>query len=271
MRGLTFGLAFPVLTACLGGMDGTTSPWPAPGTYRGDHGPMTDTHGLESELVLGEDGSFRYFFIYRNTAFQTSKGEWSADADRMIWRGMIRANLYHGGFRQWDTAATPDTSILRKMDAFGFERLELSYDSLFGSVIRWVGYRLVTPEAKLPEGAFEYSETYPDPVDTTLTIQGLTRLEFIRDGLYNQKIFQNDYLIMEDVDSSWTQSGTHLITTRNRHCAYEPGYASCGAGPPGYEYIARLSDVGYASFRLWVADDFSFQPGPHWAEFRKTP
>ena len=189
----------------------------------------------------------------------------------MVWTGVARSFLLHGGFKKWDTLRSPDTSYLRKVTDAGFERLEATYDSLFTAVLHWVSYRRVAPAKALPEGTFEFAETYADRIDTTKTINGLTRLKIDRDGHYIQEIFRDGVLYLTDVDSVWTQAGTQLITTRNRHCDHEPGRALCADAPPGYEYIARLAEVADTSFSLWMSHDFTFQPGPFWAEFRRVP
>lgn len=258
-----------MLTACLSAVEERATGYPAAGTYQGDHGTMTRRQGLESELILREDGTFRYFFIDSNTAFQTAKGAWSVEGERMEWKDWSRSYLYHGGFRRWDTADAPDTSLLRNVEESGFERMELTYDTLYAPVIRWIRYTRISPEARLPDGEFEFSEAFRDPVDSNLTIRGSTRLEIARDGHYVQKIYHDGEIVMEEVDSLWSQAGTYLITTRNRHCGYEPGYVSCSSAPPEYEYVARLDQVGEDGFSLWIAPDFSYQPGPHWAAFRK--
>jgi hypothetical protein len=232
---------------------------------------MTRIHGMESELILNEDGTFRYFQIDSNTAFYTAKGEWKATGKDMAWSRVSRSYLYHGGFKIWDTLASPDTSYLRNVADSGFERLEVSTDTLYVSVLRWVTYRRITPAGPLPRGTFEFSETYRDGVDTTRTDTGLTRLEITHDGPYVQRIFLNGAVSMTDVDSLWTQAGTFLITTRNRHCEYETGYTACSDAPSDYEYVARLSDVGDTAFHLWIAPDFTYQPRPFWAKFQRVP
>lgn len=271
MRTFIFGLAVPVLSACLFSGDPAPPKRPPAGAYSGDHGEMSRVRGYESELILDESGAFRYFLIDSNTAFYTAKGRWSATGNDMVWTGVARSFLYHGGFRMWDTLAAPDTSYLREVTDSGFERLEVTYDTLFVSVLRWVAYRRIIPEKPLPEGTFEFAETYPDGVDPAVTVTGLTRLGITRNGPYTQQIFRDGVLRMSDVDTLWTQAGTHLITTGNRHCAFEPGYASCGQAPLDYEYVARLSEVGDQAFRLWVAPSFTYQPGPFWADFRRAP
>lgn len=271
LRKFIFGFAIPVLSSCLFTVDHTPPTLPLAGTYHGDHGVMTRTYGLESELILDGNGTFRYFLIDSNTAFYTSKGRWKATENDMVWTGVARSYLYHGSFRMWDTGAIPDTSFLRNVSDSGFERLEVTYDTLFISVLRWVGYRLISPEQPLPEGTFEFKETYPDGVDPTLTVTGLTRLELTRNGRYTQQVFRNGVLNMEDVDTLWTQAGTHLITAGNRHCEFEPGYTSCSDAPSDYEYVARLSNVGDTAFYLWMAPSFTYQPSPFWAAFQRAP
>jgi len=270
LRKYIFCLALPALTACIFGGNDQSPASPKPGVYRGDHGEITRREGLESELILGLDGTFRYFLIQANTAGYTSKGLWTVGDAGMIWSRVARSFLYHGAFRMWDTVGIPDTSYLRNVTDAGFERLEVTYDTLFVSVARWVRYRRIEPVAPLPEGTYEFAETYPDRVDSGETIDGLTRLEIHRDGMYIQHIYEDGVLEMLDEDSAWIQAGTYLITSRNHHCEYEPGYASCGSAPFDYEYVARLSDVGEDGFSLWMGPDFTYQPGPHWAEFRKA-
>lgn len=270
MRKYLFGLAIPALSACLFSVDGPSKPSPQAGVYRGDHGELTRKVGLESELVLDTDGTFRYFLINANTAEYTAKGRWTGGAKEMIWTGVARSFLYHGAFRYWDTVEIPDTSYLRNVTDSGFERLEVTYDTLFVSVARWIQYRRITPENPLPEGTYEFTETYPDGADTTVTVTGLTRLKIDRNGMYVQHIYRDGVLDMMDVDSSWSQAGTYLITGRNHHCGYEPGFASCSDAPFDYEYVARLSAVGDSAFRLWMGPDFTYQPIPYWADFRKV-
>lgn len=271
MRKFIFGLAIPLLSACLSSTDNPEPARPTAGAYSGDHGVMTRIHGLESELILDESGAFRYFLIDSNTALYTAKGRWGASDKDMVWTGVARSYLYHGGFRTWDTLAFPDTAFLRNVTDSGFERLEVTYDTLYISVLRWIRYHRIAPVNPLPEGTFDFSETYPDGVDPTQTVKGLTRLKIDRNGPYTQQLYRDGVLVSEDVDSLWTQAGTHLITTRNRHCTFEPGYAACGAAPPDYEYVARLDEVGDKAFNLWIAPDFTFQPGPFWADFEKAP
>jgi hypothetical protein len=265
------GLALPLLSACMSATENPPPASPQAGTYRGDHGDMTRLHGFESELILDGDGAFRYFQIDSNTAFFTAKGKWGSTENGMIWKGIARSYLYHGGFKIWDTLAAPDTSFIRKLTDSGFERLEVTFDTQYVSVLRWVDYHLVSPANLLPEGTFESSETYRDGVDTNLTDTGLTHLEITRNGQYIQKIFRNGEPLMTDVDSEWTQAGTFLITTRNHHCEFEPGYTACSDAPFDYEYVARLDQVGSTAFHFWMSTDFTYQPSPYWAKFEKAP
>ncbi len=270
MRKFLFGLAIPALTACLFNEGEPSRAHPQSGVYKGDHGEMTRMEGLESELILDADGTFRYFRINSNTATYTSKGSWKAGEKTMIWSGVARSYYYHGSFRYWDTVGTADTSYIRNVTESGFERLEVTWDTLFVPVARWIQYRRFTPENPLPEGTFEYEETYRYGVDTTLMVTGLTRLKIDRNGMYVQHIYRDGVLDMMDVDSAWIQAGSHLITGRNRHCGYDSGFVDCSNAPFDYEYVARLSDVGETGFRLWMGPDFTYQPSPHWAEFRKV-
>jgi hypothetical protein len=244
---------------------------PQTGTYRGDHGDITRLHAVESELILSENGTFRYFLINANTAYFTAKGRWSATDQNMAWTRVARSYLYHGGFKIWDTLAAPDTSYLRNLTDSGFERLEVTFDTLDVSVIRWVTYHRISPVKALTEGSYEYTETYRDGYDTTLTDTGRTRLEITRNGPYVQRLFQNGIPSMTDVDSAWTQAGSFLITTRNHHCEFEPGFTACSDAPFDYEYVAQLSEVGDTTFQLWIAPDFTYQPSPYWATLHKAP
>lgn len=274
MRMFIHGLALLVLSACRLTQNADEDPAsarPKAGTYRGDHGEMTAIHGLESELILSDDGAFRYFLIDSNTALYTSKGRWSSSDGEMVWTGHSRSYLYHGSFRQWDTLDRPDTTFLRNVSDSGFERLEITYDTLFTSVLRWVNYRRINPAGPLQDGFYEFTETYADEVDPTVQRTGITRLEITRNGPYKQAIYRDGVLLRSDEDSRWFQSGTHLITTGNRHCEFEPGYSSCHPAPADYEYVARLSGVGDTAFSLWMAPSFSFQESPHWAVFVKAP
>jgi hypothetical protein len=269
--GQLIGAGLLLLTACTATTENPPPATPQAGTYRGDHGEMTRLHGFESELTLEGNGSFRYFQIDSNTAFFTAKGQWGVSENSLIWKGITRSYLYHGGFKIWDTLSAPDTSFIRKMTDTSFERLEVTFDTQYVSVIRWVDYRLVSPVKLLPEGAFEFSETYRDGLDTTQTDTGLTHLEITRNGQYIQKIFRNGVPSMTDTDSLWTQSGTFLITSRNHHCEFEPGYTACSDAPFDYEYVARLDKVEPSAFHLWMSTDFTFQPNPYWAAFEKAP
>jgi len=223
---------------------------------------------LESELILDANGGFRFFMIDSNTAFYVSKGKWFAGEGELVRTGVSGSYLYHGGFKRWDTLAEPDTSYLRNVSDSGFERLEAVPDTLFGSILRWVRYRIFTPQMRLPQGRFEFMDTFPNGVDTQKTDTGLTRLQIASDSPYVQYYLRNGTLTYTDVDSLWVQAGSFLITSRNRHCAYGPGYESCGEAPAEYEYVARLDQVAKSSFRLWIAPDFTYQSGPFWATFK---
>lgn len=259
------------LSACLFEEENAPPVPPRAGAYRGDHGAITRLHGFESELILGEDGSYRYFLIDTNTAFYTAKGRWKASDKEMVCKGVTRSFLYHGGFKTWDTLAAPDTSYLRNVSDSGFERLEVTYDSQYVSVLHWVEYRRLSPVGALPEGAFAFTESHPDGVDSTLTVTDSTRVEITRNGHYVQHTYRNGEPYISDVDSSWTQAGSFLITSRNRHCEYEPGYTSCSNAPLDYEFVARLDDVRETAFHLWLAPGFTYKPVPYWAEFLKSP
>jgi hypothetical protein len=267
------GLALPLLlTACMSATENPPPASPQAGTYRGDHGDMTRQHGFESELILDVNGDFRYFQIDSNTAFFTAKGKWGAIENGMVWKGIARSYLYHGGFKIWDTLASPDTSYIRKLTDSSFERLEVTFDTQYVSILRWVDYHLVPPADLLPEGAFEFGETYRDGVDTTRTDTGLTRLEITRNGQYVQTIFRNGKPVMSDVDAEWFQAGTFLITTGNHHCEYEyePDFTACSDAPFDYEYVARLDKVESTAFHFWMSSDFTYQPSPYWAKFEKA-
>jgi hypothetical protein len=266
-------LAISLFTACTSPVENPTPTSPQTGTYQGNHGELTRRYGVESELTLDGNGTFRYFQIENNTARLTSKGKWGVTEKEMVWTGVARSYLYHGSFKYWDTLTAPDTSYIRKVTDSGFERLEVSYDTLFGSILRWVDYRLVRPANPLPEGAFAFSETYRNGADTNLTDTGLTHLEIARNGPYLQTIFLNGKPSMSDIDSSWTQVGSFLITSRNHHCEYEyaPDFTACSDAPFDYEYVARLHEVGSSTFQLWMGPDFTYQPNPYWATFEKAP
>lgn len=241
------------------------------GTYRGDHGPMTRIRGLESELILDGNGSYRYFLIDSNTAVYTSKGKWKTSEGEMIWTGIARSFLYHGVFKIWDTLAASDTSYLRNVTEAGFERLEATVDSQYASVIQWVKYRRIPDAKPLPEGAFHFSEFYLDGIDTSITDTALIRLEINHNGPYVQSIFHNGKLYSTDVDSQWTQAGSFVVTTSNHYCSYDGGSPYCGKSPSDFEYVARLANIGDTAFHLWLGRDFTFQLFPYWADFRKTP
>ncbi len=273
MRIYIIGLAFSLLVACSSPVENPPPTGPQTGTYLGDHGEMTRLYGMESELILNGDGSFRYFQISRNTAVFTATGKWAIRERELVWKQIARSYLYHGGFKYWDYLSSPDTSLIRKVTDTSFERLEVSRDTLFEYILRWVDYHLVTPVKILPEGVFEFSETYRNGTDTLRTDTGLTHLEIDRDGHYIQKIYLNGKLSMSDVDSSWTQAGSFLITTRNHHCEYEydPDFTACSDAPFDYEYVARLDKVETSAFHLWMGPDFTYQPEPYWAPFEKAP
>lgn len=273
MRKHLICLSLPLLWACTSPVENAPPSGPQAGTYQGDHGEMTRLYGMESELILDGNGSFRYFQISHNTAVFTTTGKWGITDKEMVWRQIARSYLYHGGFKYWDYLSSPDTSFIRKVTDSSFERLELSRDTLSEYILRWVDYRLVTPVKILPEGVFEYSETYRNGADTLLTDTGLTHLEINRGGHYIQKIYLNGRLSMSDVDSSWTQAGSFLITSRNHHCEYEyaPDFTACSEAPIDYEYVARLDKVENSAFHLWMGPDFTYQPEPYWAPFEKAP
>lgn len=267
MRQILLAISLVILSACRSPTGNADHPGLRPGAYRGDHGTIASRRGMESELILDSSGTFRFFLIDSNTAVFTSKGEWDAAGMAMVWSGISRSYLYHGGFRLWDTLAAPDTSFLRNISDDGFERLEVSTDSQYASILRWVRYAKIAGSNPLEAGAYEFLETFSNGVHAEVIDTGLTRLEISSPGPYVQRLFVNGILSSMDVDSRWYQEGTFLITGGNRHCGYETGYTSCGDAPPEYEYVARLSHVSDTGFHLWIAPDFTFQSGPFWAGF----
>jgi hypothetical protein len=220
---------------------------------------------------VNTDGTFRYFQIDSNTAVFTSKGKWKIGKEEMVWSGISRSYFYHGAFRKWDTLTSPDTSYLRKVTDSGFERLEATYDSQFASTAQWVKYRRLPDPNPLPEGAYVFSETYRNAIDTAVTDTDSTRLEITHEGSYVQKLFTNGILASMDVDSQWTQVGNYLITSRNRYCSYDTGSSYCGDSPADFEYVARLEDIEEKGFHVWIPAGSSIQGVSFWADFRKAP
>ena len=271
MRKALFGFAIASLMSCLSPVEDATNGPHLLGVYRGDYGAMTRLHGLESELILRLDGTYRFFLVDSNTAVYTSKGGWKAKGNEMVWTGVARSPLYHGVFRIWDTLAAADTSYIRNVTDRGFERLEATVDTLYAPVVQWVKYRQIPAEKPLPEGAFQFTETYLDGIDTTIVDTAVTRLEITRGGPYIQHIFHNGKLYSTDVDSQWTQAGSFVVTSHNHFCSYETDDPYCGDGPSDFEYVARLSDIGDTGFHLWLTRDFTFLLSPYWADFRKAP
>ncbi|MEO6095590.1 MAG: hypothetical protein ABIW76_07890 [Fibrobacteria bacterium] len=241
------------------------------GVYRGDHGGITRTRGVASELILNPDGTFRHFLIDSNSATFTSKGKWKTSNKEMVWTQIARSYFYHGAFRIWDTLSAPDTSYLRNVTDSGFERLEATWDTQFVSTVQWVRYHRFPAAISLPQGTFTYTETYRNGIDTSLIDTAETRLEIARSGPFVQKIFTNGGLTSMDVDSLWIQAGTFLITSRNRYCSYDSAGSFCGNSAFDFEYVARLAHIEGGAFDLWIPPGTSYQEIGYWAEFRKAP
>lgn len=267
MQKINLCIAIAMVFGCQSPFENSTANQIEPGNYRGYHGKLTDTYGIETELVLNTEGTFRYFFIEQNTAFQTFKGNWHLNENEMILTRKLRSSLYHGGFRVWDTLETPDTTYLRKVTSNSFERLEVTYDTLFNPIAKWIQYQLFPQENTLSDGNYEFRESFKNGVDTTIIDSAITFLSIYNNKLYTQNILINGEQYMSDTDSSWTQVGSFLITSKNNHCEYEPGYSHCMDASPGYEYIARLTNIHSSHFQLWLAPGYTFQPEPLWADF----
>jgi hypothetical protein len=278
-----FALVFPALAvfACVfdGGGDNALPAYSAtgvqPGFYRGDYGITGRALGLESEMILDANGSFRYFEIHSNEPFRIARGAWNSSADFMVWTSYSLGRAYEDDgmdFDEWSILHA-DTSLLRLITDTSFERLEVTRDTLGHSLRRWIPYQRAALPGVPACGRYEYAETYTDFFDT-VPIAGRTFIELHTDGSYHDGRFANNIPMYEFEGARWIQAGSFLLTERNRARFYD---STLKAFEPWYEYdssyvyVARISDIQGDSFKNWVASAATYQGVPYWAVYRRSP
>lgn len=246
----------------------------APGFYRGDHGLATRLFGLESALILDSNGSFRFFRIDSNAVDHEIKGTWRAVADNMIWNGILSSwSQYTGEFTSWDTLHLPDTSLLRNVTGMGFQRLEVSRDSTGNSSVLWVQYQRTAPEPALPDGSYEYTDTFPDYTDITQNQFATTRYEVHRNGAFFETDILNSLPQLETQFAAWSEVGPFLIANHSSYRSADSAgqFGPWNTYPPEFEKVIYLRNVEDSSFQVWVPWDFSNLDHPYWADFHTAP
>jgi len=229
--------------------------------------------GLESEMVLDSNHQFRCFFMRDTTPWGILRGSWESHDGMLVWKNAVVRNS-HGGFDfdYWEKYPI-DTSYLRGISDSGFERLEISVDTQYFQLVRWVKYRRMQPLPKLNAGRYEFTETYQDYFDSAHST-GMSYVE-LTSGTYRDGRVNNGIPVYEFESTHWFQSGSFLIMQNSRSRSYDTATKSFSTwdtfpAAAQYEYVVRLRDIQSRRFQQWVPIDMSYQGAPYWVTWQRV-
>lgn len=275
--GFSIGLAL-VLGGCIFGGEGensTEEEGPASagnlalGVYRGDYGPSGDSLLLESELILGEGGSYTFVGVQVNDAALVMTGKVSITPDKHFATSEVRQVFSVGGNGLFDSAdwtdGLPDTTFLRNITATSFERYE-PFPGAAAPRSLWVKYTKMN-YGRLQEGHFDTEATYEDSTGTYL-YRTLVRLE--AGEPYLQREFENDVEYQQIESAGWRHQGSFLVTDHNiLRAAADSTSPLEVVAEFGGEIYYRVQDADSDGFKLWYGPVDEFDVGA-WVEYKRT-
>jgi hypothetical protein len=233
----------------------------APGLYEGDYTAYDSIYGLESEFLLNEDGSYRFFWFTTNTVVADIRGNWFQRDSNVHFNG-IREAYVDGGIFYPGLPIEDDTNAVRQITETSFIRKE--WTPLRQKPF-WINYRRKTVNP-LGDGTFRFSQEYP--VDSSTSSQ--VRIGISLDGNgYSENFLQTfagDTVRAWLAEADWHQVGSVFVIERYAGQLYDSSshvYGPDWDSIPG-AMMQRIKDVSDTAFKIWAPGN----PGT-WDEYRK--
>lgn len=237
----------------------------APGLYAGDYS-LIDTSrfaGMESELLMDADGTFRHLFIYQDDAIFDHGGRWAQSGGDFHFTD-IRASESNGGVFLQYAPLEDDTNAVRAVTDSAFTRNEWTP---LRQKPYWIAYKRKTGLPALSEGAYYHHvlDTFAiaadtsDPGDTVKIVDNLYRFELTGGDslLFSMTIDSQE---VYQLRARYRQFGSFLVTEEHR----DRGKDSAGVfgewEPKEGTIFMKLKNVSDTAFVLQTP---AFSPEPN--------
>lgn len=224
-----------------------------PGYYRGNIEPIAPGSTNEPEIILNEDGTFRYLTVENNEVVEMLAGTWTSRQDSLFHDRLLGSATNTGYFEFWDTLSA-DTSIIRNVTDTSFERQQFLPEANqgFGKIV-WVKYRLISYPILTP-GRFELNETFND-TPFTVAFDLRDNKNFTLDISFNEKQISRN-------TADWWQLGSFIFT--RKHTFFEPDSNQEMVAIETFDAETgyRVKDISANAFKVWN--------GVEWDEFKRV-
>jgi hypothetical protein len=216
----------------------------SPGFYVGDYAWIdSNRHGLESEFVLAEDGTYRLFWIADNEAVYDQRGSW-LHKDGSFFLSLAEDAWLYGGVFDGFAPVDDDTNLIANVTDSSFTRREWTP---LRQKPYWITYHK-SSVPKLHEGEYLLEKSYGEDTDKVMY---KFRIALDKDAFSFSAT--EDSLEIFQADAKYYQIGSFLATVENRQREVDDSTKTFKDDWYNVEgaILKRLKTVSDTAFSMW--------------------